>query len=362
MDATCALVLLAALPGLTGSLTEPELANALESRLVPWFHAARTRGSFRGVDGARIEYSVFPRSVERGALVVLNGRGGSMVQDVELLHDLQDWGWSLYTYDHRGQGWSDRLLDENRYKGHVERFQDYVDDLQTFLDLVVNQRAHERLVILAMSMGGGIATVWAEQHPDAADGLLLVVPMHLPYYAQFPEEAAAGIGAWADLRGKDRQYAIGQDDPKPEDFDSRGARSRARWDMWQRLQVLFPETVLGGVTYRWAWETLRATKRSRVEAFRLTTPTLILQAGEDTTVNNRGSDAVCQRAPVCRKIRYASAEHGLFHTVDGVRDQVLTDMRGFLDDIPARQGCSSTGNGTLAPLVIALAWRRRARR
>lgn len=348
-------------PAFTASVPEDRVMDSLETVLVPWFQQSRVRGSFRGVDDVRIEYSVFPASHEKGALVVLNGRGGSMIQDVELLHDLAGMGWSLYTLDHRGQGWSDRLL-ENRFKGHVEHFQDYVDDLQTFIHDVVRPHEHDKVVVMAMSMGGGITTVWAEQHPDGADGLILVVPMHLPYYAQFPEEVAAGIGAAADVAGKDDDYAIGQHDPSPDDdtYDSRGSQSEARWKMWRRLQDLFPETTLGGVTFRWAWETLRATKRSRVEAARLTTPTLLLQAGMDTTVNNKGSDAVCQRAPRCRKIRYANAEHGVFHTVDDVRNQVLGDMQAFLDDVPARQGCASASPGVLWPLaLLGVALRRR---
>ena len=266
------------------AIPEADHATRFERDVMPAYFQGQVQGYFSGVDDLPIHYVAFERdpSVAPGALVVVQGRGGSTIGDMELLYDLRQWGYAVYALDHRGQGQSGRMIEENHYKGHVERFQDYVDDLDTFLKRFVFPKGHHKVVVLATSMGGAVATIYAQQNPDTLDGLVLNVPMHLPYYAQFPEDAALAIGVWADLRDKDRQYAIGQDDPgEPEFYDNDGSQSRARFDAWVKLRGMFPEIDLGGPTYRWALESLKATRWSRAQAPRLVTPTFMLQAGKD---------------------------------------------------------------------------------
>jgi lysophospholipase len=231
------------------------------------------------------------------------------------------------------------------------------------LDQVVNRRSHERTVMVGVSMGGAIATIYAEQFPSALDGLVLVVPMHLPYYAKFPEDVAAVIGAGAVLARKQHDYALGQGDPEatPEFESNDGSQSQARFDAWRRTISLFPDVDLGGPTYGWAWEALKATKAARVQAFKITVPTLMLQAGRDQTVNNRGSTAVCQRIRHCRRVVYPNAAHGMFYETDANRDQALAEVHAFVDGLHPGPGCSSSNTTPVALLLLALLARRHMR-
>jgi lysophospholipase len=349
------------------AIPEADHATRFERDVMPAYFQGQVQGYFSGVDDLPIHYVAFERdpSVAPGALVVVQGRGGSTIGDMELLYDLRQWGYAVYALDHRGQGQSGRMIEENHYKGHVERFQDYVDDLDTFLKRFVFPKGHHKVVVLATSMGGAVATIYAQQNPDTLDGLVLNVPMHLPYYAQFPEDAALAIGVWADLRDKDRQYAIGQDDPgEPEFYDNDGSQSRARFDAWVKLRGMFPEIDLGGPTYRWALESLKATRWSRAQAPRLVTPTFMLQAGKDRTVNNQGSTAVCNRAPNCTRKLYPNAAHGIFWETDATRDLALGDIRAFVDGLSPGGGCSNApvGQASLLVLLVLASWRRRNHR
>jgi lysophospholipase len=53
----------------------------------------------------------------------------------------------------------------DRQIGHVVRFDDYVEDFNTFVREVVAKRKHKRLLLLAHSMGGGIASVYLDRYP-----------------------------------------------------------------------------------------------------------------------------------------------------------------------------------------------------
>lgn len=62
---------------------------------------------------------------------------------------------SVYALDHRGHGKSEGL------RGHVDSWQQYVDDLKILRDTI----EHERCYLLGHSMGGMISLLYLLQHP-----------------------------------------------------------------------------------------------------------------------------------------------------------------------------------------------------
>ena len=83
----------------------------------------------RDVDIYYRKFEIKPPAEEVGAIVISNGRTESMAGYPELIWDLHQQGYSVYILDHRGQGFSTRLLPDPQ-KSYVEKFEDYVDDLR----------------------------------------------------------------------------------------------------------------------------------------------------------------------------------------------------------------------------------------
>ncbi|NNK78061.1 MAG: alpha/beta fold hydrolase [Litoreibacter sp.] len=114
-------------------------------------------------DGYKIRYSRFGCTLsDRGALVILPGRGDGSYEYFEIAIDFIERGFGpVYVIDHRGQGLSPRLLD-NRHKGYVARFEDYVDDAEAFVAAVENDLellgsgADPVMNLTTNSMGGAI--------------------------------------------------------------------------------------------------------------------------------------------------------------------------------------------------------------
>jgi alpha-beta hydrolase superfamily lysophospholipase len=76
-------------------------------------------------------------------------------------------GCAVHAYDQRGHGRADGR------RGWVERFEDFLDDLDRMRTLV--REAHPQLpgVVIGHSMGGLIVATWLrERHPDVAAGIL----------------------------------------------------------------------------------------------------------------------------------------------------------------------------------------------
>ena len=76
-------------------------------------------------------------------------------------------GYAVYSFDHRGHGRSEGL------RGYVERFSDYLADLETFFNIVRSEHADTRIFLVGHSMGGLITTSYSIHHQHELAGLIL---------------------------------------------------------------------------------------------------------------------------------------------------------------------------------------------
>jgi len=324
--------------GSAWAIKEDEFSTRYATDVRPTIEKNASVGAFLGKDGKRIEYLVVEPALEegqqapKGALIILPGRSESLYKYFEVAYDLRHLGLRLYLMEHRGQGASDRLIDD-RQKGHVGNFQDYVDDLGTFLHQVVQKDGFQTVFVLAHSMGGTIATLYAEQHPADLSGLVVSSPMMQIDTGKYNEAAAYLLTAGLTVVGKGQEYAPGfkPSNPAEEVFETAlETSSRPRWEMWRDLRLERPELVLGGQTNRFCKESLEATWQVQVEAGKLTVPMLLLQSGNDSYVKPAGQDRVCRRAARCEKIRIEEGRHELLMDRDVVRDRAMDAIERFL--------------------------------
>src|SRR5215212_1385285 len=128
-------------------------------------------------DGTQLFTAVF-RGGQTGTVVIVHGLGEHSGRYAHVVSMLQDAGWSVVSYDHRGHGRSTGA------RGAIPRPETLVDDLSHVIDFAQGQTAPRRLVLLGHSMGGAIAARFvAEQlreRPAAwsrpVDGLILTSP------------------------------------------------------------------------------------------------------------------------------------------------------------------------------------------
>ena len=93
---------------------------------------SREEGFFKSFDKTRLFWVKLTSPEHTKAIVVVNGRIECTWKYQELFYDLFQQGYDIYSFDHRGQGLSDRLI-EDQQMGYVEDFEDYVQDLHLSL-------------------------------------------------------------------------------------------------------------------------------------------------------------------------------------------------------------------------------------
>ncbi|MBA1432728.1 MAG: alpha/beta fold hydrolase [Epsilonproteobacteria bacterium] len=156
--------------------TEKELEQKYETSISPYFYKHKLY-HFATPDNVTIAYKIFSVTNPKAIIVISSGRTEGMVKYQELLYDLNRNGYSVYILDHRGQGYSERLV-EDKKMGYVDNFFHYVDDLKFF---VANYVPHfKKRILLGHSMGGAIAALYAERYRDDFDALVLASPICEP--------------------------------------------------------------------------------------------------------------------------------------------------------------------------------------
>ncbi|MCB9556355.1 MAG: alpha/beta fold hydrolase [Deltaproteobacteria bacterium] len=363
-------------PHLVGARCRVDLATPVE-QLACWLvqDDRLTFGSFKGklskksrVPSVEIAYAKFEHPQERAAIVLVTGRTESYLKYAELIRDIvernADLGYSLYILDHRGQGFSTRLLPDEPQKGYVEDFDNYVADLDTFLRTVVHPERHRRVFALAHSLGGGITARYLQDYQpttDAFDAAILTSPMlgiaavdgkERNLVGRAVEGASLALARGLVALGRGTWYLTDRDyDPdwgvwscsaadgaprRCDEGEGEGnslTHSLTRHEMHRWLRLYEPRIQLGGATARWLVESYAATQTMR-DAGRssgIEIPVLVLQAELESIVSNPDQRAVCAAMPNCRLEVVPRASHEPIFEVDEIRSLYLNRLVTFFE-------------------------------
>jgi lysophospholipase len=290
------------------------------------------RGEFVGVDGIRLRYVIHKTANSKGAVVLVPGRTEAVVKYSEVIDDFRRAGYSTYALDIRGQGDSDRLL-TNRNKGHIVAFEDYVTDLHNFIQTVVRKDETKNIFIVAHSLGGAISTMLVDAFPNDVQALVLSAPMLEISTGSFPAPIAWSLGATACGATDGTDYAIGSGDYAREmDFNKNSVtRSENRWNYKLKQLDDLPNIRLGGVTWRFVCESLTASSAIQLAGKFSATPTLLLQAEEDTVVKSKGQNTYCADAPNCQLELMKESRHEILQETDAIRNKAMFMILTFLE-------------------------------
>ena len=312
------------------AVSETNYSSNYAQQVTPWSELGHVN-HFRGVDNKRIGYISFVEPGANDAIIILNGRTENYLKYLEVAYDLRGLGSSIYMMDHRGQGHSDRIL-SNRDKGYVSSFNDYVKDLNTFVDHVVKPTGYDRVFILAHSLGGTVATRFAQTYPGKIQGLILSAPMHEINTSPYPESLTYAAVRTLTWFWQGESYAPGKGPYYTESFEEQTlTTSEARYDMGEEKLAENPALRLGGPTNRWLSEAIWASWQAGWYANKLTMPVLLFQASNDQIVRPGRQDSICSTAPQCQLVKLAGAEHEILIESDSIRDTIFDRIHLFIN-------------------------------
>jgi lysophospholipase len=300
-----------------------------ENRVLPFYGSGRF-GEFSGVGGLRIRTVAFDKQAASGALVILPGKSETYLKYAEFFYDLQDLPLSLYAMDHRGMGFSERPLPD-RLKTHVEHFDEYVEDVATFVETAVRAGGHENLYLFGHSTGALIAALYMEKHPETFRAGVLCSPFFDVATGPIPGFLNRFLAGLLDRPGRSGEYGPGQRNIRRPEFENNNITNcYPRWSLWEEDLIPNTEAIqFGGVTNHWLRESLRAGRRAVQGAGKISVPLLLLQARQDSIVRLTAQDRFCRRAPRCRKVLFRGAKHEILIEREDTRAEAISRIKSF---------------------------------
>ena len=291
-------------------------------------------GTIGTPDGVTLRFARWAAQANgRGTVCVFTGRGEYIEKYFETIRDLRQRGYAVAMIDWRGQGHSARRLG-NPFKGHVERFSEYLIDVAAFVEQIVLPDCPPPYFALAHSMGGAVMLRVAHDGAAPFDRLVLCAPMidlprlraSLPMRGLLRLLRAAGMGERFIPGGNNDLIKSSGFPGNPLTSDPRRyARNAAMLEADSMLGIASP-------TVAWLDAAFAAMGEFRSSEFAgaIGQPVLMLAAGGDTVVSVPAIAAFARRLPAGSHRVIAGAKHEILQEDDRYRAQLWAAFDAFM--------------------------------
>ncbi|WGL60278.1 alpha/beta fold hydrolase [Pigmentibacter sp. JX0631] len=315
----------------------PEEVNRNTTRyneeIIPFYKNHGITEEFKGVDDLLITCKTFHAKNPVAKVILCTGYNESYLKYCEFIHNLYEMDISVYCFDHRGQGFSGRFLNQQN-RGYVDKFSNYINDLSFFFEHVSSNEKNLPIFIIAHSMGGAITALAVNQKKVNPNGIILCAPMFeimlAPYhFLELPIFYLSRLFCKINL---DKKYAIGQADCIPfRPFAGNDVtHSLFRYNVWRKHISEIDDLQLGGPTYGWLKESINASIYARHINNLHNVPCLLIQAQEDTVVRNSAHQLFLKNNPHCEFESIEFAKHEILMEADVIRNRALYLIQNFI--------------------------------
>jgi lysophospholipase len=295
-------------------------------------------GAIKTRDGVTLRFARWrPPPGRKGTVCLFHGRTEFIEKYFETVRELRGRGFAVATLDWRGQGRSERLLDDPR-KGHVGDFSDYELDVETFMKEVVLPDCPPPLFAIGHSMGATVLLRVARHGSRWFDRIVLSAPMirlaarHNTMMSKITVKALRliGMGGAYVPGGGGAVEAVGAyignhltSDPV------RHARTRAVLEAAPDLGLGSPTVSRLDAAYRTMSEIADASYAGKIRQ-----PLMLVAAGRDEVVSTAAIEEFAIRLRAGAHLIVAGSKHELMMEQDRYRGQFWAAFDAFVPGTP----------------------------
>lgn len=286
-------------------------------------------------DGTALRVGVFPPSSPSGRIcVLLHGHGEFIEKYEEVIGELNGRGFTVATFDWRGQGGSARHLSDP-LKSYVGNFSEYDEDLRDFMAKVVAPLNGKKPLVLAHSMGGHNAIRALHDRPQMFAAAVLCAPMQGIAAGGYPAWVASSVAALYVSFGQGEELAWGMKghDPLNATFAGQTATGdKGRFERLQKLLHTHSNLRLAGTTWGWIDAAYRSMAVTNAPGYAeaIKTPVLLFGAGHDRIVTTQADHDFALRLPHGRYVEIPGSEHEIMMERDAIRARFWSEFDAFV--------------------------------
>jgi len=274
------------------------------------------------------------RGVQKGAILWLGGRGDIFEKYLEAFDEWAEAGWSVTSFDWRGQGGSGRLgVDPG--VGHVDDFAPWIDDLAAFfLDWSSAETGPH--IVMGHSMGGHLVLRALAERRISPSRVVLSAPMLGFDTGPLPFGLATFVAkTLARLTANNKPAWKGNERPAPRDASRQGFLThdsdRYADEMWWKEAN--PELNLGPPSWHWlaaAYSSIAGLRKAGAME-QVHTPTLIVGTDGDKLVSPTAIRDFAKRLPAAELVMLGKeVAHEVLRERDVPRRQLMNAIADFL--------------------------------
>jgi lysophospholipase len=299
-----------------------------ETQLKPFYQSAEIirRRSRSGPQVHGVFYQGQPAKPFSGeCLLLVPGRTEGSLKYTETCFDLVDLGFSVLTFGHLGQGFSERLL-SNSQIGHIHNFQNYVQDLDDWYNIILEKNKGRSPHVLAHSMGALVTLNWLQQNRPALRSVAFTSPMLQMKLGSVPETLLWAVIWLRVVLGKGTDFAVNPGELNLTTYGDDLTHCKHRLHWYRKVLQDYPEIQLGYPSNRWMLEALRAQKNTSQFVQSLVTkdfrflPFLVLEAQDDVVVHQSVFAKLAHNnSSNVEFFQLQNAQHDIFIESDEVR-------------------------------------------
>jgi lysophospholipase len=295
-------------------------------------------GYFLTQDKVRIRYAIWPKSAgaHRGTVCLVQGRTEFIEKYFETIADFRKRGFSVATFDWRGQGGSDRLIG-NKNLGYIDKFDDYWCDLKSFHAEILLPDCPPPFYLVGHSMGG-LVSLFAGVHDRLMfDRVFLSAPMVGLDHQPLSFAGMARVAGTLNFFGLGKM-PIGRKADKPAS-EASFPNNPLTSDMLRYMRTVDvlrarPALGIGAPTVSWAAAAMATMAEVERDSFagKVRIPVLMLAAARDEVVSTASIEQLGLRMRTGRHMMIAGARHELFMENDAIRGQVFAAFDAFITE------------------------------
>lgn len=315
-------------------IEEEKYEEKIEHLVRPILKSNKISGYFNSFDEKRIYYECIIHPHPKAAIVISHGFCEFTAKFEEVIFYFFQAGYSVFIFDYRGHGYSERLL-EDKCMVHVSTYEEYVHDLNSFVTKIVQIKSpNQKLVLFGHSMGGTIAALYLEHFSKVFTCGILSTPMLQINMGILPVSMVELILQIMRLLGKNKAYVFGHRAfDGVSNFETSSCISKARYDhiFNKRLQDENYQTY--GASNGWTLASIRAIRKLHRNARRIITPILLFQAKKDTTVKPEGQIRFAKNTINTQLVIVPDSKHEIYNGSTKMIEDYFSKILEFLNEI-----------------------------
>ena len=284
-------------------------------------------------DGVRIRvcHWLGYKENSKGTILLQQGHNEFIEKYYETIQEFLDRNYSVIAFDWRGQGMSDRQI-EDIHKSYIKDFERHDKDLKYILDKIIESNFPKPLIGIGHSMGGCLMLSAFHNHPTIFSKGILSAPM----LGFKNEKLLMALSSIMNIFSNEQDYLIGS---KPNmgketpfqinDLTTDPVRYKRTIELVRKC----PNIRLWGVTNAFAKAVNKRFKaiRKKKWAEQIDLKILIINNQKDRVVDEKKIGDMDKRLKNSKMIKFNNTEHEIFMEQNQYRKILWDEIDDFLE-------------------------------